>query len=100
MCAVLRYWDPGLAAWVNVAATGPPGPSSTKYTTTFGNGSAQAFTITHNLGTQAVFAQVFRTAAPYDEVDVEIERTSTMTITIRTPLAVPTTNQFTVVVVA
>lgn len=40
------------------------------------------WTVTHNLGSKFVIAQVARTASPYDFVDVRIERTTTNTLSI------------------
>lgn len=40
------------------------------------------WTVTHNLGTRYVLAQVARTASPYDIVDVRIERATTNTLSV------------------
>lgn len=72
-------------------------PGGVFYTTTFGNGSAKTFTITHGLGTKSVGVFVYRTAAPYDEVIAEVERTTDNTVTIRT-LETPALNEYTVLV--
>jgi Collagen triple helix repeat (20 copies) len=74
-------------------------PAVRKYVTTFGDGAAKNFTITHNLGTPDVVCTVYRVANPCDVVDVEIELTTTNVLTIRTPLATPTFNQYAVVVI-
>lgn len=62
--------------------------SSTGYTTTnpttSGGGS---WTVTHNLGSKYVHAQVARVASPYDFVDVRIERTTTNTVTVKPDVA-------------
>lgn len=58
------------------------GPSS-GYTTTSPSVSAGAtWTVTHNLGSRFVLAQVARVASPYDIVDVRIERTTTNTVSV------------------
>ncbi len=62
-----------------------------------GNGSATSFTVTHNFGTRAVSVVVYRTASPYDEVDVYVEHTDANTVTIK-PDAVWATNEFHAVV--
>lgn len=67
-----------------------------KYTTTVGGAVSQV--ITHGLNTQNVVVQVFRTAAPYDTVICDVERTSTTTCTLRFT-TVPAANEYTVVVV-
>lgn len=68
-----------------------------KYTTaTIGGATSQV--VTHNLATQAVVVDVFRTATPWDTVDCDIERTTTNTVTLRFAVA-PATNEHTVVVI-
>jgi hypothetical protein len=69
-----------------------------KYSTTFGNGSLQTFTITHSLNTRSVTVQVYESATPYSQVEVEVLHSTADTITINTN-SVPTTGQYTVVVV-
>lgn len=67
------------------------------YETDLGDGSAQTFTVTHNLNTKAVAVHVFRNASPFDEIDVYIARPSVNTVTIE-PDEVWSANQFHVVV--
>lgn len=82
-------------------ATGPAGPTGpgggASYTQLIGNGSAQTFTVTHNFGIREVQVAVYRTASPYDEIVVEVERTDVNTVTVRTT-AVPATNEYTVII--
>lgn len=47
-----------------------------------GDGTATAFTLTHNKGTKAVKVVVFRNASPYDEIDVYISHPSVNTVTV------------------
>lgn len=68
------------------------------YTTTFGDGTSTSFTITHNLGTQAVIVQIYYTATPYQQVEFDVQHTSTTQITINTNGITPTSGQFTVVI--
>jgi len=68
------------------------------YTTTFGDGSSTSFTITHSLGTQAVIVQIYYTASPYQQVEFDVQHTSTSQITINTNGITPTSGQFTVIV--
>lgn len=57
---------------------------STVYTETNPTTSAGAsWTVTHSLGTKSVVVQVYRTASPFDDVDVYFERTSTSVVTIK-----------------
>jgi len=74
----------------NLGATG-------KYTTTFGDGSASQFTITHNLNTMDVTVQIFKNASPYDLVMADVQKIDVNSIKILTGM-VPTTNQFKVIV--
>lgn len=57
--------------------------ASAGYTTTSPSVSAGAtWTVTHNLGSRYVLAQVARVASPYDIVDVRVERTTTNTVSV------------------
>ena len=47
-----------------------------------GDGSAQAFTVTHNFNTRAVHVLVYRNASPWDEVEVYVARPSVNTVSI------------------
>jgi len=69
-----------------------------KYATTIGDGTATQFTITHNLGTRDVAVSVYRLSGAYDEPLVDIEHTTTNTITIRFASA-PSANSYRVVVI-
>jgi hypothetical protein len=40
------------------------------------------WTVTHNLGSKFILAQVARVASPYDLVDVRIERTTSNTLSV------------------
>ena len=85
-------------------ATGPPGATGAVgpgggvfYATNIGNGSAQAFPITHNLGVRGVQVTVYTAAAPYTEIFPDVEHTDANNITIRMQ-TVPTNGQYTVVI--
>jgi len=56
-----------------------------------------AWAVNHNLGSKAVIAQVYRTASPYDEVDVYITRDTTNQINVRPDIAISAA-EFTIVV--
>lgn len=59
------------------------GAAIQRYETTIGAITAgSSLAITHNLGSRFVHVQVFRSASPYDEIDVYVERTSTSQVTI------------------
>jgi len=67
-----------------------PGGSASPlgYTTTCGAIAAGGtWTVTHNLNTRYILAQVARTASPYDIVDVRIERTTVNTVQVMPDLA-------------
>jgi hypothetical protein len=57
------------------------------------------WTVTHNLGTKSVITQVYRTASPFDDMDVYFERSSTTAILIKPDVAL-TAGDWTVVVKA
>lgn len=56
--------------------------ASKKYATNIGDGSATSYVVTHNLNTRDVDVSVYRNSGNYDEVIVEVQRTSVNTITI------------------
>lgn len=56
--------------------------ASKKYATSIGDGSATSYVVTHNLNTRDVDVSVYRNSGNYDEVIVEVQRTSVNTITI------------------
>lgn len=62
-------------ARTNLGATG-------KYATTFGDGSATSYTITHNLGTNDVIVGVYYVATPFQVVQCETQLTNTNTVTL------------------
>lgn len=68
---------------------------SKKYTTTIGDGSATSYTVTHNLGTRNVNVDVYRNSGNYDEIECEIQHTSTTVVTLIFDTA-PSSNQFAV----
>ena len=69
-----------------------------KHAENLGNNSATSFTVTHNFATKDVTVQVFRVGSPYDQVEADVEHTSTSAITVKFASA-PTTDEYRVVVV-
>jgi len=63
-----------------------------------GDASAATFTIAHNLGSRNVHVAVYRNAAPYDEVVVDVARTDANNVQISGFAIAPALNQFTVYV--
>jgi len=68
-----------------------------KYATSIGDGSATSYTVTHSLNTKDVQVTVYDNSAPYAEVVVDVQHTSTSAITVLFSVA-PTSNQYRVVV--
>ena len=68
-----------------------------KYAATIGDGSATSYDVTHNFGTRDVEVTVYDTAT-YEEVVVDVARTSTTKVTIGFAVA-PSANSYRVVVV-
>ena len=52
-----------------------------------GDALENEFTVTHNLGSRDVQVQVYDSAAPYDTVEVDVERTTSASLTIRFAIA-------------
>lgn len=72
--------------------------NDTGYTTTSPAVSAgSTWTVTHNLGSKAITVAVYRTASPFDEVEVYITRDTTNTIGI-TPDIAMASGEYTVVI--
>lgn len=67
------------------------------FTQTFGDGSATSFTITHNFGKKNVQVSAYETGGSFRDTLVEVQHTTTNTVTILTA-SVPTSAQYTVVV--
>ena len=80
----------------NKVATGTSGFAKKYTTATIGGATSQV--VTHNLATQAVVIDVFRTLTPWDTVECDVERTTTNTATLRFAVA-PAANEYTVVVI-
>jgi hypothetical protein len=69
-----------------------------KFAAAIGDGSTTSIVVTHNLGTQDVFVQVYLASGNFAEVQVEVQRTSVNTITLVFAVA-PTSGQYRVVVI-
>ena len=47
-----------------------------------GNASATTYAVTHNLGTRDIMVQCYRNESPYDNVELQVDRTSTSVVTL------------------
>jgi len=63
-----------------------------------GDGSATSYVVTHNLSTRDVIIRVFPNSGEYDDVEVDVQRTSTTTATLVFATA-PASNAYRVVVI-
>jgi hypothetical protein len=68
-----------------------------KFEGTIGDGSATSYVVTHNLNSKAVAVSVYRNSGNFDEVLVEVQKTSLNTVTV-VFLAAPSLNQYAVAV--
>jgi hypothetical protein len=80
------YWDESNNFWSvsspnDTSGTAPAFYIARKWAKDL-SGSATSYTLTHNLGTRDLTAQVYETASPYAQVETAVEYTSLDTITI------------------
>jgi len=68
-----------------------------KYAVAIGDGATTTYTVTHNLGTKDVVVQVYETASPFAQVEVDVLHTSTSALTINFAAA-PASGAYKVVV--
>jgi hypothetical protein len=69
-----------------------------KYATNIGDGSLLNITVTHNLGTKDVNVQIFENSADYNQIEADVQHTTSNTITVKFAEA-PSINEYRVVVV-
>ena len=69
-----------------------------KVSENIGDGSATSYVVTHNLSTRDVIIRVFPNSGEYDDVEVDVQRTSTTTATLVFATA-PASNAYRVVVI-
>jgi hypothetical protein len=69
-----------------------------KHVASFGDGSATSYVITHNFNTRDVQVSVFPNSGTYDDVEVDVGRTSVNEVTLVFATA-PTSNAYRVVVI-
>jgi hypothetical protein len=93
---VSLLWDEGTDNWTftNNGSTYYNIPTS--YTTTIGDGSNTAYTVTHNLNSRNVIVQLYDSSS-YETVYTDVERTTVNTLTV-TFASAPTTGDITVLV--
>lgn len=91
--------DPGIPGRDGVnGSPGLPGvPGGSSYSAKFGDGVARLFTINHNLGSRDVGVVAYRSVAPFDQIELDVERTDLNNVTIVTDKP-PTFQEYTVVV--
>ena len=66
-------------------------------TANIGDGTATAYVINHLLGTRNIIVSCFRNSSPWDTVFLDVERTDTNNVTLRTTTAL-TTNEVSVII--
>jgi hypothetical protein len=92
---VIKYYDVATSTW----KTGAVGAASGQvWPTVIGDGVSTSFQVTHGFGTRNVVVTVYRAAPPYDEVEVDVERTTESYVTIRTSPTVPAVGEYIAVV--
>jgi hypothetical protein len=68
-----------------------------KFSQDVGDGSATSYTCTHNFGSRNVTVQVYDNSSPYDQVEADVEHSTTNTVTIKFAVA-PTEDKYRVVI--
>jgi hypothetical protein len=68
-----------------------------KYKTTL-NTSETSYTVTHNLGTKDIVTAIYEVAAPYAQIEADVEHTSDSAVTIKFAVA-PASGEYRVVVI-
>ena len=69
-----------------------------KYTQLVGDGTATSYYVEHGFGTRSVTVQVFQAGTPYAQVETDVERTDTDSVTIKFATA-PTQSEYEVIVI-
>src|SRR4051812_22380129 len=93
----LKYWDTVTSTW----KTGAVGlPSGQVWQQIIGDGLNTSFVVTHGFSTRAVSVSVYRNSPPYEEVQADVERTDTNSVTVRTYPTVPAVSEYIVAVAA
>lgn len=105
---VLGYALPSLTTgyleWTGSAwafGAGGSGSSGVSYVQTFGDGTSTSYTITHNIGTRNIDAQIWELTGNYRNVtaSIEIQNTSINSCTLKFAIA-PATNSLSIIVTA
>ena len=69
-----------------------------KFAANIGDGSSSSITVTHNLGTKDITVQIFENSADYNQIEADVQHTTSNTITVKFGEA-PSVNEYRVVIV-
>jgi hypothetical protein len=75
---------------------GGDGSTGISFSKLIGDGVSKSFVINHNIGSKNVSVFAYRTASPYDEIEIDVEHTSANTATVKTTVVIGS-NELTVV---
>jgi hypothetical protein len=69
-----------------------------KFAANIGDGTALTYVVEHNLGTKDLTIQIFENSADYNQIEADVQHTSTSTVTVKFAAA-PSLNEYRVVIV-
>lgn len=89
--------DSGIVSTSSAVSVDPDDVVSGSFQAVVGDGVSTNIVVTHNGGTRDMSVEVYRNSDPFDVVRVDVEMTTTNTVTLRFASA-PSTNEYRVLI--